>query len=443
MPPTEVSAVTEPQAEGLSQSAPLSQQTPPKRSWVNVAKPEQKSLTKYDVEVTLTDGVGTVEVPEEVFSNPSPLWEDFLIGRFLEKAPHIGKIHAIVNKIWTTGDKSQMIEVYQMNDTTMKFRITNSAMRARVLRRGMWNLAAVPVVKSEWKPFVEEEKTEDSVPLWVQLTNVPMNMFSWKGLSFIASPVGVPVRLHPDTALCKDFKVAKVFVKADLTKELPRSMNFKFQGKDTLVDFTYPWLPSKCSVCGKWGHLEKVCTSRLKAMSQVSQDDEPAKRAEATLVTDAEEVMNQNTVGKEGMSKENKSGKSSLNETEWETPTKVGRSQSPSKQKKLDFGEVSILSNSRFALLSSEEGELISQDEAIPTNVEVTEPTAERDGSRATEEALVTSQDVCTHNKVIGTRPSLPRVSKDNHKLVSHPSIHQTNDSSQSLLNKKVPKKNT
>lgn len=51
-------------------------------SWVNVAQ-EQRSLKKYDVEVLKNDGVDSVVVPDEVFQDPSPLWEDFLIGKHL------------------------------------------------------------------------------------------------------------------------------------------------------------------------------------------------------------------------------------------------------------------------------------------------------------------------------------------------------------------------
>lgn len=177
-----------------------------------------------------------------------------------------------------------MIEVYEINSTTMKFRILNSSMRGRILKRGMWNLAEVPVIMSEWKPFVAEEEPQKSVPLWVHMRNFPMNMFSWKGLSFATSPIGTPVKLHLDTALCKDFKVAKVFVKADLTKDLPRSMNFKFQEKDTLIDFTYPWLPTKCATCGKWGHMEKVC----------SKQKEPAVSKQLDIELDDEDKVEKN-----------------------------------------------------------------------------------------------------------------------------------------------------
>lgn len=74
------------------------------------------------------------------------------------------------------------------------------------------------------------------MPLWVHLKNVPMNMFSWEDLSFITSAVGFPVRLHPETTACSTFEVAKIFVKANLTKE------FTIHGKPVNIEFTYLWL---------------------------------------------------------------------------------------------------------------------------------------------------------------------------------------------------------
>ncbi|KAF8083331.1 hypothetical protein N665_0780s0004 [Sinapis alba] len=217
-----------------------------KGSWVGAVQ-GQKVLKKYDVEVTMKDGIGSVIVPEEITKDVEPLWDDFLIGKFLDNAPHVAKIHAIVNKIWALNDKAQMIDVFEVNTTTMKFRIMNSSVRNRILRRGMWNLAGIPVVMTKWSPVVEKQKPEvQSIPMWVHLKNVPMNMFSWQGLSFVASPVGSPVRLHPETAQC-----------LNLT-ELPKSMKLNIQGQDTLVEYVYPWLPTKCSTCGKWGHSVKT-----------------------------------------------------------------------------------------------------------------------------------------------------------------------------------------
>lgn len=44
----------------------------------------------------------------------------------------------------------------------------------------------------------------------------------------------------------------------DVTEILPKEIEFQ-DGKEFTIGFHYPWLPSKCNLCGKWGHTEKVC----------------------------------------------------------------------------------------------------------------------------------------------------------------------------------------
>lgn len=215
-------------------------------SWSSVVQ-NRPSLSKYDFSIQEIDGSPCVEVPDHIIDNSTPLWEDFLIGMFLAPAPHVAKIHVIVNKIWPLGDKSIKIDVFVVNKTTVKFRIKEDSVRARILRRGMWNVAEIPMVVSKWSPVVEESQSViKSLPIWVLLKNVPRKMFSWDGIGFLASPVGDPKRLHPDTVECKSFEVAKVFVEADLTRELPKSFRFKSdKGVDAIVEYEYPWLPSR------------------------------------------------------------------------------------------------------------------------------------------------------------------------------------------------------
>lgn len=78
-------------------------------------------------------------------------------------------------------------------------------------------------------------------------------MYSWEGLGFISGAVGKPVRLHPETELCSNFEEAKVFVNVDMTKEFPKTHRFRSKTVDAVVEFIYSWLPSRCSICSKWG----------------------------------------------------------------------------------------------------------------------------------------------------------------------------------------------
>ncbi|KAG2278063.1 hypothetical protein Bca52824_060618 [Brassica carinata] len=251
------------------------------------------SLSVHVLDMGMVEGKEVVQVPDDVIQDTVPLWDDLLEGRFLAPAPHVAKIHIIVNKIWPLGDQSIKIDVFPVNEVTVKFRIKDMATRKRILRRGMWNIANIPMILSKWSPVVEEEEEEEIkvVPMWITMKNVPHKMFSWKGLGFIASAVGKPKRLHPDTILCTSFEEAKVFVEADMTKELPKSHRFKSKlGVDAEVDFIYPWLPDKCSICTKWGHTHKTCKSRVKLLTR-RDDSEPAVQ-NVTLITSVTETIN-------------------------------------------------------------------------------------------------------------------------------------------------------
>lgn len=130
-----------------------------KASWVEVVQ-EKNVLRKYELEITDSEGRKSVEIPDEVINNVNPLWEDYLIGKFLDTAPHIARIHAVVNKIWSYGDRKQLIDVQVIDGTTLKFQILNPMVRAKVLRKGMWNIGNVPMVITKWIPNELEEKPE-------------------------------------------------------------------------------------------------------------------------------------------------------------------------------------------------------------------------------------------------------------------------------------------
>ncbi|KAF3535293.1 hypothetical protein F2Q69_00021974 [Brassica cretica] len=75
------------------------------------ASPEgaEKSLKKHTVEILKKDGMNTVEIPDEVITNSTPLWEDFVVGKFLDLAPHIAKVHKVLNRIWCYGDSTAKV----------------------------------------------------------------------------------------------------------------------------------------------------------------------------------------------------------------------------------------------------------------------------------------------------------------------------------------------
>uniref|UniRef100_A0A0D3BQZ6 E3 ubiquitin-protein ligase APD1-4 middle domain-containing protein n=1 Tax=Brassica oleracea var. oleracea TaxID=109376 RepID=A0A0D3BQZ6_BRAOL len=56
---------------------------------------------------------------------------------------------------------------------------------------------------------------------------------------------------------------AKVFVNANMTKPLPHAYRFRSKsGINANIEFTYPWVPTKCSLCENWGYNEGECSKK-------------------------------------------------------------------------------------------------------------------------------------------------------------------------------------
>ena len=146
----------------------------------------------------------------------------------------------------------------------MRFKVSSQKAREKVLHRGIWNIG-VPMLVLKWSPESEgEEQKEEAIPMWVHLEKVPLHMYSWEGLSFITSTVCFPVKPHPETIACSNLNEAKIFVRVDVTKTLPKEITFSKEGKQFTVKFYYPWLPARCKLCDKWGYSEAVCAMKSK-----------------------------------------------------------------------------------------------------------------------------------------------------------------------------------
>lgn len=366
-------------------------------SWIEVAK-EKKILKKYKVEMLSKDGKHTVEIPDEVLENSTPLWDDFVIGKFLDTAPHVAKVHMVLNKIWKYGDAETKVDVYEVNPTMMRFKVSSQKAREKILRRGMWNIAGVPMVVTKWTPRAEDEKQEEeAIPMWVHLEKVPLHMYSWEGLSLFTSTVGHPVKLHPETIACSNLEVAKVFVEVDVSKVLPKEITFSRDGKEFTVKYYYPWLPARCKLCDKWGHGEAVCGKKGKERKRnegirppVDQSDTPKRMAQSQkeetgkYAAEITEVRLEETSMKEMEEATQKEDDKEAKEVEVDNEVLVSKSSegkgdqedwsliSPGKKGRASISPVCnneiLISASKFSVLCEnerEEGELLNDDQLL------------------------------------------------------------------------------
>ncbi|KAG7564362.1 Reverse transcriptase domain [Arabidopsis suecica] len=170
-----------------------------------------------------------------------------------------GTIHSIVNGIWSRFHRD--ISVTKMEGNAYLFRIPNSSTRNRVLSQGLWQIDGLTMFVAKWEPGPIPKKPElSSAPVWLELRNVPFQLFNEDGFEFIAGLVGEPKGLHPSTANLTNLEVAKVFTLIDPRKPLPEAVNVQFPtGEISRVLVSSPWMPPICSFCKEVGHSLKRC----------------------------------------------------------------------------------------------------------------------------------------------------------------------------------------
>ncbi|KAH0905254.1 hypothetical protein HID58_044757, partial [Brassica napus] len=249
------------------------------------AKKKSKA-SETEAAITVVDGVANMEIPEEIFDEAELLWKCFVVGHFIGDAPHIGSIHATVNRIWSSSKAGSKIDVQFIEKNTVLFRIEDSQMRARVLQRKHWHIKDIPLVVNVWSPESAMNPPDlSAMPLWVDLKGVPNNLYSHKGLRCLAKAVGKFVRLHPSTEKCVRLDVARVLVEVDLQQPMVERIAFNdSKGEKREVEVNFPWVPPRCSICCRWGHKGKDCNSKevmiMKKQTEVKEADVYANEPE-------------------------------------------------------------------------------------------------------------------------------------------------------------------
>ncbi|KAF9604144.1 hypothetical protein IFM89_002819 [Coptis chinensis] len=130
-----------------------------------------------------------------------------------------------------------------------------------VLDSGPIFIAGRIFIVMPWSEEVESQRENiSSLPIWVKLTNIPKQLWSKKGLSFIASRLGKPHCCDAATLKMQRLDFARVCVVVSSTSKYPKSLNFKLRnGKELKIGVEYTWIPPTCSHCVKFGHNTNKC----------------------------------------------------------------------------------------------------------------------------------------------------------------------------------------
>ncbi|WCJ34839.1 hypothetical protein M5689_016123 [Euphorbia peplus] len=127
------------------------------------------------------------------------------------------------------------------------------------MESGPWYITNKPLVLRMWQPDMRLSELDNSrIPIWVNISGIPMEYMTKKGVSYIASALGKPLYTANADTCCLDF--VKVCVEVSMEDDFMDFITVTgCDGDELRVEVEYLWKPEKCITCKEFGHSFLNC----------------------------------------------------------------------------------------------------------------------------------------------------------------------------------------
>lgn len=217
----------------------------------------------------------TCTLLDEDFDSNYDVWKSCIVGYVAGKFPGFKACNNIIANTWCC---EASLTIHESGWLVYRFNNVND--KLEVLSNGPYLVYDRPLMLKpmpEYFDFAPDEMTK--VPIWVKFPNLPLECWSTKCLSKIASMLGKPIQSDKLTASMSRLFFARVLIELDLLVVLPSSINILLLNGATLVQpVVYETMPKFCKFCKILGHTTEACSKASTAdglSKQGAKDDAP------------------------------------------------------------------------------------------------------------------------------------------------------------------------
>ncbi|CAL5332213.1 unnamed protein product [Camellia sinensis] len=211
---------------------------------------------------------GIYNVPIEISKKGFSHWENALVGYFIDKRLSFHYVKTWAEKLW--GNLFE--DVVSIDNSFFIFKVKSEEAMDTILEDGPYYVGARLIVIKKWQPGLKLTKCEfSSVPLWVKLYNVPLELWSEEGLGYIASILGTPLYLDEPTFKRSGLTFARICIEVPANKEISKSFKINLgYGDPYEIQVEVPWKPQRCDGCKTFGHTTNLCPQKPKSLNPPS-----------------------------------------------------------------------------------------------------------------------------------------------------------------------------
>lgn len=172
-----------------------------------------------------------MSLPEDAEELGQSKWEKCIVGHFWDKKLAFTAVRNIAMNIWATFGIRDVLS----NEKGFFFLLFEGEKFHQLLESGPWHFGGKLLILKLWHPYLKLEKDQlSTVPLWVHFYNIPIELWTGPGFSYIASSVGRPLYVDQFTESGKRISFAKICVEVDCSSPLPTSFDLKDANGDAV-----------------------------------------------------------------------------------------------------------------------------------------------------------------------------------------------------------------
>ncbi|KAH0711988.1 hypothetical protein KY289_007947 [Solanum tuberosum] len=209
-------------------------------------------------------GEKVVEILPEDVAQDNEKWAQSIVVYVVGTAPIIVAMERFLMGQGTFSTKPVIL--YHV-DRYFVVRFANKEERDKVLCSGPHHLLRRHVIMKPWVPkFNFKEETLTTIPLWIKLSNLPLNYWNSIVLSKIGSSLGKPLYADECTTQVSRISFARILVEIDVTRPLAKVIKIQdTKGRVVEQKVWYEWKPIFFQKCLQVGHS---CVEKLEAPIQ-------------------------------------------------------------------------------------------------------------------------------------------------------------------------------
>ncbi|CAA7042579.1 unnamed protein product [Microthlaspi erraticum] len=199
------------------------------------------------------DGEPVITIGREVLDAMNSLWKQCMIVKVLGRSNPIAVLHKKLREMWNPIGTMQVLDLPRQ---FFMVRFGEEGDYLQTLTGGPWRMFGSYLMVQAWSPEFDLMVNEiTTTPVWVRMSNLPINFYHKTILMGIAKGIGKPLRVDATTLNLERARFARVCVEVNLRKPLKGSV--LINGDRYFV--SYERLPDICSRCGIYGHLVHKC----------------------------------------------------------------------------------------------------------------------------------------------------------------------------------------